>query len=167
MLIALTYRRINLPGRHCVALIGIGLIGFALSAYSWGVMPRIIAWGFPATLVVAGAVLGPKLDASRIPCKALILLGDASYSLYLVYAVGFAIAGWVLQMLIDPRTTPLTYAILMVIIAVGVSIAVHLLVERPVTVSLKRLWASRVKTARNTKVEKPAPASALTPTAGR
>ena len=155
MLLALAYRsRVNFSGRVSVTLICVGLIVFLLSLYGWAGFPRFITWGIPATFIVAGAVLGPKPDASRITWKALILLGDASYSLYLVYFLGFAMPRWFFPKLIDPAATPLTYASLMMLIAVVVSIAVHLFIEKPVKLALTRFWYRRIETTRGANVDR-------------
>jgi len=149
MILAWAYSsRINLTARVSIPLIGIGLIAFALSLYGLDRLPRFIAWGLPATLVVAGTALGPKPNASRTTWKVLILLGDASYSLYLVYPLGFAVPHWFFPELIDPSIMPLTYASLMMLIAVGVSIAVHLFIEKPIRLALTRFWCRRFETPR-------------------
>jgi peptidoglycan/LPS O-acetylase OafA/YrhL len=121
-------------------LIGVGLAAFVFSLYDWGGFPRFIAWGLPATLIVAGAALGPKPDGTSLTWKALILLGNASYSLYLVYPLAFAVPRWFFPKLIDPGATPLAYAMLMILIAIGVAIVVHLFIEKPVTLALTRFW---------------------------
>ncbi len=53
----------------------------------WGVdqfLPRFVSGGLPATLIVAAAAFGPRLSASWIVTP-LVVLGDASYSLYLTH----------------------------------------------------------------------------------
>jgi exopolysaccharide production protein ExoZ len=46
------------------------------------VLPRFISGGLEATLIVAAAAFGPGLSASWIVTP-LVVLGNASYSLYL------------------------------------------------------------------------------------
>jgi exopolysaccharide production protein ExoZ len=146
MLLAVAYRSgIALAGWGAGSLIFLGLIGLGLSSYDWHYVPRGMAWGAASTLIVAGAVLGPRLDASRIAWKPLNLLGDASYSLYLIHPFAFAVPRWCFPRLVDPIANPCTYASLIVLSAVLVAIAMHLLVEKPVTLALTRLWSSRME----------------------
>ena len=44
-----------------------------------------LALSLPATLVLAGASFGPQVDAGKMVWRGLIIIGDASYSLYLVH----------------------------------------------------------------------------------
>ncbi|WP_427022972.1 acyltransferase family protein [Aureimonas ureilytica] len=49
-------------------------------------LPRIVKAGLPAALIVGGAALALR-PAARVPQPLLLLLGDASYSLYLTQAI--------------------------------------------------------------------------------
>jgi exopolysaccharide production protein ExoZ len=79
------------------AAISLGVAGFALvAALGIDVEPvRILAWGIPAFLIVAGAV-------SREPLRkwpAGKFLGDASYSIYLVHGLAISFCARLLTML--------------------------------------------------------------------
>ncbi|MFG1320046.1 acyltransferase family protein [Xanthobacter autotrophicus] len=92
---------------------------------------RVIQWGIPAAMVVAGALV---LERAR-PVKrigAFVLLGDASYALYLVHGMVLSAVGQVFVHL--PLSAPLSFiacAICGVGAAIVVAIAVHLAVEKP------------------------------------
>ena len=90
---------------------------------------RLLGWGVPALLIVAGA-LGLERVVPRLP--ALLLLGNASYALYLTHR--FALPS--LLAALHPLPTPVALAgVLAGCAALG--IAVHLLVERPLTTLLR------------------------------
>ena len=89
VLIAVAYRNdVKIPTllRLCLALIALGSIWF-----STGYMPpslgRVLFWGVPAAVLVACAVLGARRQYSRWITAPAKLLGDASYSLYLIHPI--------------------------------------------------------------------------------
>ena len=78
------------PGAACAALALAGVAGFAASVYfsvpAHGVL-RPLVWGIPAALLIASAALGDSgWPQGRLAGLAL-LLGDASYSIYLVHPI--------------------------------------------------------------------------------
>jgi exopolysaccharide production protein ExoZ len=84
--LALLYQRgIRLPPVLCVGILAVGV-----SAVWWsapGMPPsglRVVSWGIPAALIVAGAMFrrGAPAPTRR---GILDLLGDASYSIYLIH----------------------------------------------------------------------------------
>ncbi|MGE3148563.1 MAG: acyltransferase family protein [Pseudorhodoplanes sp.] len=115
-------------------LTGVGLLlaGAPLHAAIGG---RILPWGIPATIAVAGAALGNP-SASGALWRWLIVIGEASYALYLCHAI--AIRG-VLTVL---RKTGLELSFwaglpLALAICIVMAIAIYYGVERPVTRSLR------------------------------
>ncbi|WP_062234517.1 acyltransferase family protein [Aureimonas sp. N4] len=75
------------------------LTGFALLIWLEPVdLSRFVKAGLPALLIVAGAALGRR-DAAKPAWRPLLLLGDASYSLYLTHALVLPVFGklWVGQ----------------------------------------------------------------------
>jgi peptidoglycan/LPS O-acetylase OafA/YrhL len=68
----------------------------------------------------------------------LSFLGDASYSLYLVHPLAITLPRRLFPYVVNPATSPWLYAGLLVIIAVGAAVAVHLIFERPITRYLQR-----------------------------
>jgi exopolysaccharide production protein ExoZ len=142
MFLALIYRKgFTVSGWVSVSLIGIGIIILGFSASGCLHVPRGTMWAAAAALIVSGAVLGPKLDARRAIWRPLNLLGDASYSLYLVHGYAFGIPLRVFRHAVDPIAAPWMYASLIVVTAVAAAIAVHLFIERPITRALFQLWS--------------------------
>lgn len=119
------------------ARVGLVMLGFALlAATEWlTVTPglRPFLWGGPAALIVAGAALGEDWNVHGAVARAVVLLGDASYSLYLVHFLALSmlrrLGGRVLDFAALP---PLGYAALAAAVAIAASVAVHLLFERPI-----------------------------------
>ncbi|QRG07710.1 acyltransferase [Xanthobacter dioxanivorans] len=115
-------------------LMGCGFV----SLLSQGDVPpetRMLRWGIPAAMVVVGALV---LERSRpVPRVGLLaLLGDASYSLYLVHGMVLSAVGQVFvrlspQLALQGPALYIACAVTAVGAAIVVSVVVHLLVERP------------------------------------
>lgn len=98
---------------------------------------RVFALGVPAVMLVMAAVLGPEPRLPPLLGRAIVLLGDASYALYLFHpmvlrATRLFFAG--------TEIGPWTYVIIAMSIAVAMSVVVHLAFERPLTRYLRRAW---------------------------
>jgi peptidoglycan/LPS O-acetylase OafA/YrhL len=90
---------------------------------------RVWAWGLPAALIVLSAVFwSPRLSVlSRVA----VLLGDASYAIYLTHAFVMAVYAKALRLFPAPSSIsqwPVMFAVLTVALACGV--IAHLTVER-------------------------------------
>lgn len=109
----------------------------AFVAHHFGILPvsglRALDWGLPALLTVAGAV---SLEAAgRVPrSRASLLLGDASYSLYLTH--GFVVSALVWT---APAAPVWLKASAAAVLSAAAAIACYLVFERPTTQALKRL----------------------------
>ena len=100
--------------------------------------PRWIAWGIPAALLFAGAVL--REDRAAAPWPALVLLGDASYAIYLLHPLVIIGLRPVLPVLLagisgSPGGFIVVVGLLfllatLAIVALG-ALAIHLWFERP------------------------------------
>jgi peptidoglycan/LPS O-acetylase OafA/YrhL len=136
---------VRLPGgaRLVLAAGGLGLLALAGEP---GALPRWLAWGVPAALLVAAAGLGRGGAAESAPLRAAVLLGDASYALYLVHP--FAVRG--VRVLAEATGAaslgPVPVVLAMLALACAVAIAVHRLVERPLTARLRVWLESRLPT---------------------
>lgn len=114
------------------------LIGIIVSHNGWGLGPawRTIAFGVAATAIVTGAAAAERkgiFKAHRI----MHLLGDASYSIYLVHMPFLLIASTMFAAVGIPGVVPAW--IMFTLLAIGATaagLAVHLLVERPLLVWL-------------------------------
>ncbi|MCJ2084990.1 acyltransferase [Methylobacterium sp. E-005] len=149
--LALAYRdglRLSVPFRIVLAVLG--LAGLVLAARllaglgeADGVLRPLLV-GVPAALLVASA-LGPGRDTAQVgrlpvPTRALAMLGDASYALYLVHP--FALR-FVRETLLRLGATPPLYPYGGMVVMLGASVAAALLVHRSVEAPLTR-WLRRV-----------------------
>ena len=124
-------RRAPAPIAAAAAIAGFGL--FIAAALTVPPLHRVLILGIPAALVVAGCVLleretGPWL--APLP----LLLGDASYSIYLVH-MGTALAAFQAWRKVDALHNPAGIAATMIVTAlasVGAGVLVYWFVERPI-----------------------------------
>lgn len=87
----------RLRRRSAIAAIVLGMVGFAVvAATGINVDPvRILVWGVPALLIVAGAISLEPLPDWPIAK----FLGDASYSIYLVHGLAISFCARILTLL--------------------------------------------------------------------
>ncbi len=113
-----------------------GVSGFIIcAAYQTAVRPSLrflpLAYGFFALLAILGCMLIEKRRPLKIP-KVLMILGDASYSLYLVHYAVISAAAKPLYRIWLRHPTPLAFQfIALVSLAIGAGLVVHYLVEAP------------------------------------
>lgn len=97
---------------------------------------RLVFWGVPCSLIVAGAVLAAPNDGWAM--RGFTRLGDASYSIYLSHPLAFEILRYVLSHHRQPFHQALLGAALLTV-ALVVGLGVHALVERPLLSAARRL----------------------------
>ncbi len=91
--------------------------------------------GLPVALLLAAAALGP--DPAWLP---LLLLGDASYALYLVHPFPMRALGIAWRRLhLTGLAAATAYCVISLAVAVAMAIALHLWLERPATRVLRGL----------------------------
>ena len=143
--LALAYREGFRPsGTLRLGLAFAGLVGLALAARLLvgegagdGVLRPLLV-GVPACLLVAAA-LGPERAAAQVaalpaPVRGLVVLGDASYALYLVHPFALRLGREVLVRLgLAPALHPWGGLAVMVAASVVAALLVHRFVERPLT----------------------------------
>jgi peptidoglycan/LPS O-acetylase OafA/YrhL len=117
-------------GLGWVALIAM-VAQFGSDLHEW----RGLAWGVPSAFIVAGAISWSHLG--RVP-KTLVVLGDISYSLYLVHffcqvAIG---RSWIA---VNPNVPSELLLVLLVLIPCGVAYLANRWIERPSNDWLLRL----------------------------
>jgi peptidoglycan/LPS O-acetylase OafA/YrhL len=142
--IALLANDVKLSRGSALSLVCIGAAGLVATAeVSAQSEFRFVLWGIPCALVVAGATLHRFSLASKL-WKPMIVLGNASYALYLVHEflgmprlAARKIFGVVQGPWLDH---PFEYAIALAALMIGVALAVHFLVERPV-IRVLRGWS--------------------------
>ncbi len=133
----LVLRQFSLPtwAASCLAVSGLVLI-LALPQVSESLRP--LTWGLPALALVAGAVFLERRLAQLLPHWVLVL-GDASYSIYLTHGFVVPVIGLVFVAL---HWSSLPAEGLAVLVCLGASsligTLVYLFAERPVMHALKR-----------------------------
>lgn len=147
MLLGLAYvQGIRLPAwiAGCLMIVGLGLFilsassGYYVGALQEAPSPRPLHWGVPALLVVAGAVFAPEPRQHGRGLKFLVLLGDASYCIYLAHVM--VITGMIRLPWGDHYYIMIAA---MVFATLVVSIIAHLTIERRLTEMTKRLLLPR------------------------
>lgn len=107
-----------------------GLADLEWSLESEFALRRAIEWGFPAALIVWGALSIEPLFRHRL-FNVPVAIGDASYSIYLFHPlISYGLdLHWPVRMLL----------------AIGVGVAMHVLVERRLMAARKRIAVGRPK----------------------
>jgi peptidoglycan/LPS O-acetylase OafA/YrhL len=129
---------------RCGALPGLALLAFAALwitiVYSGGfVLERIVSHAIPAVVAVAGALMLEPAARAR-PSRLGLLLGDASYSIYLAHP--FAQRAWLLGVLKTiglPAISPTLYVITAFLAGIGGGVLSYLLIERHLLAGGRRL----------------------------
>jgi peptidoglycan/LPS O-acetylase OafA/YrhL len=126
-----------------IALIGVGAAALVLADYRLGVMAmqsRLLYFGIPAAMIVAGALALEKAG-HRYSGRGLLLLGGASYAIYLVHPLvlhfTFAVVAAVLPGGSALASALYVCAAILALTAIGV--VVHRYLEIPIT------WFLRVR----------------------
>jgi exopolysaccharide production protein ExoZ len=175
--LGIAYRRgLTLSPRICVAAIlgGVVIIGLSAAAgyyaspdYDIGL--RFIVWGIPSLLIVSGCALGPQPLKIGPILWVLILLGNASYCIYLLHPLlEYQFHQWVWGRLVgfsyrvlaflmihqDSRQDAAMAAIWIelvtsLIVVMIVSVALHTCLESPMTNYFRRRisWQSKSSTS--------------------
>ncbi len=133
MLLALLPGRVSLPAIIRLALAAGALILLHWQPAGW---PRVLGNGIPAALLVAAAISGRGAEEPNRLERALILLGDASYALYLVhpFIMRAAALGW---MHLHRAGGPAFYILLCLAAAQLAALALHRGFEKPCTAWLR------------------------------
>ena len=106
---------------------------------------RVLWWGIPAALIVLGVVALEPAIRGRLP-RWLLLLGSASYAVYLVQTFVFPAVDQAATLLRGayPQVTPLGRGFGFVTISLALTalfgVGTHLLLEKPMTTVLKRTF---------------------------
>lgn len=143
--LALAYREGFRPSAAIrIASAILGALGLLLSARTLAGLDgadgflRPLLVGVPAALLVAAA-LGPERAAGQVarlpaPVRGLVVLGDASYALYLVHPFALRLVReGLLRFGLAPAAHPWTGMVLMLLASVAAALLVHRWVERPLT----------------------------------
>ena len=113
-----------------------GLLFYALvPEKEWG---RIIAWGVPGTLFLWAAIGFEKNIAGRADLRFLVLLGEASYSIYLTHAISQPALSVLIGRALASSLGPAGLAAVLVVVPTMIGVGFHLLVEKPLTQGLRQ-----------------------------
>jgi peptidoglycan/LPS O-acetylase OafA/YrhL len=135
----LAARQVSLPIPFRIGLLLTAMFSL-ITAHASGVPSGPLITGVPMSLVLAAAVLGRPI---RVP-RALLLLGDASYALYLVHPFAMRPVGFIWQHLhLTGPTSAAMYAATALLLAIIGAICVHLWFERPVGAWLRSRLLNR------------------------
>jgi len=140
MLIALGLRaglRVPSPLAACIVVLGVLALA-ASDRWGMGGLSRIVVWGVPCAGIVGALALADSTAKPGPMWRTLSLLGDASYSLYLLHPLAITLPRRLFPHFVNPATSPWLYAALLLAMAVGAAVLGHLLFERPVTRFLQR-----------------------------
>jgi exopolysaccharide production protein ExoZ len=108
-----------------------------LLAYYWWLPPFVVAWA-----------LFMESSGASITWKPVVLLGDASYSLYLTHTIFFGISRVLLDALhMPPPNESVAVVLFEVVAATLVGIAVHLYVEKPFLRKVRQVRGGGRKTS--------------------
>jgi peptidoglycan/LPS O-acetylase OafA/YrhL len=138
MLIALAYREgVRLPPAAAWALGIAAVAGYAAAATPEGEW-RVLFWGLPGAALVAACALSSKTWHPGPAGRFFGLLGDASYSLYLVHPLTFPLVRWTVGRLFVGTDAGWLYAAIVWLAAIAASVVCYLVFERPITRALQR-----------------------------
>jgi peptidoglycan/LPS O-acetylase OafA/YrhL len=141
--IALAFcRGVRLPPALRLCMIAIAAAALWLSSPVSG--DRALLWGVPAATIVAAVVLSERTQERGELAKFAALLGDSSYSIYLIHPLtGGAILLGRTGVFHHTPTVPLLAIGL--IVTVAISVIVFWFFERPATATVRRLLTARLR----------------------
>jgi exopolysaccharide production protein ExoZ len=138
MMLALLYRsRLVLPAPCCLALLAVGAVAVLYFNPPQAASIRLLEWGVPAAMIVAGAVLGERRQDSGPVASFVVLLGNASYAIYLTHPLFGSVVFLTWQHGLNhvPMVPALASILLL---CVASSVAIYHFIERPVTRAVSR-----------------------------
>jgi exopolysaccharide production protein ExoZ len=133
---------LNRPARLAFALAGLALMAVDLSRPWELALPRPLAYGLPATFLVASAALASpeRRSAENLLIRWGVVLGDASYALYLLHPfVIRALRELVTRTTIAAQIGPWGFVMVSILCAAAAAICVNRVFERPITRLARRL----------------------------
>jgi exopolysaccharide production protein ExoZ len=140
-----------------LALACLGLVGMALIPLALPDVSRVLTQGLPAAAVTAAAVILHQSGVS-VSRRWLLVLGDASYSIYLTHPFVTQAAQKAGKWLGLNKPLAWTLILLTLALVCVVGVLTHYLVERPLTKLSKRIAAALLASW-----HKPAPAPRYAP----
>lgn len=122
------------------------LIGAAAFCWTAGIpytvelgIARHLVWGVPAAMVLGGCALGGLQPKTR----ALLLIGNASYALYLTHPIVLDFLRLHIAHRVHAAEHLVLYGVIQLVMTIGTAIAIYLLIEKPLLDWLKARIALR------------------------
>ena len=134
MLIALAYRsgvRFSFEMR-VVALLTAAILLVAAALYP-DYATRLITFGIPCAVLVAAFALSKDLNASNPGWRALGIVGNASYSLYLLHSFALVLPRQFIPASILAQIPLVIYVPFLIALAILVALVSYYLIERPLS----------------------------------
>ena len=162
ILVALLVRRGPVPKPRTIALAGAAAFLFAAAAEDAGLLAKAgfasqACFGLASAAVLTGLVEAERRGRLHVG-PALVMLGAASYSIYLVHTVAIGLAIHALALLGIMALLPSWGAMLLGASAgLGAGLLLYQYVERPLTVALRRLEPGRQASRHPLAARSPAP----------
>lgn len=149
ILAAVLYRRGVVPAPHLLVILGVSLFSANWIALAVGLYSRTLVaiwtYGIAAALIICGAAAIERKGGLRAPAIAL-LLGDASYSIYLVHYPAVVLTCKIIAPLNRDHPALDTIAFIAVAgLAAAAGTAFHLAIERPLLRLLPQRFGSSVR----------------------
>ncbi len=133
---------IRISPTSALVLIVAGVAALVWVQFHAGALPRCVEFGIPAATIAMAATLlqWPRgvYALLKWPIKWMSVLGDASYSLYLVHLHMFFIVRLAYREPISPYIGPWGYAAALIISSIVAALVVYWSFDRPVTQYLSR-----------------------------
>ena len=121
-------------------VVGLAVAGRFFPQFGGTIAPAsdtILRYGIPAAVIVASAVT-LELNGATVKSKLLLLIGDASYSLYLTHFFVIAVAIMVSKRLSLGIPARIGVALAAYVASIGVAILVYKIVEKPLNDVVRR-----------------------------
>jgi exopolysaccharide production protein ExoZ len=100
---------------------------------------RVLCWGLPSGAIILGLLVAEQ-QGFAIRSKAVLLLGAASYAIYLVHPI---VLGQLLQLPPAQPSVSWLYCVGALIITIGLSVAFNLAIEAPLLRWMRGLMRDR------------------------
>ena len=135
--------RLQIGAGGAVALIGAAIVGVVVSpALMQTACPRVIYWGVPALLAVLGCI-GLEHVVAFERTRAIQAIGDGSYSIYLSHVVVLSVLSLAFRLEAARWHGGLPLAPVFLAVCLLVGWLSYRLVERPLTVFIRRVVGER------------------------
>jgi peptidoglycan/LPS O-acetylase OafA/YrhL len=153
-------------GNLLIGMAALVILGFMIwpsdlySAWSWDV-----AYAIPSAVLIFGLAVAPRSFAARmLSLRAMILMGESSYALYLIHQPALAFFGASLWTT-NTSVTSVLYELFILGAIICLAIGLHIAIERPARLHIRRLINPLLDTGKTAraKLVDPAPVADRAP----